>query len=270
MLTVNMGPFPLPVTHLVLMASVLLALFAGWWAGRRQQLNPEAYVFRLLFVGLVTARLAFVAVYSEHFADEPWRVIDIRDGGFIGWVGVLAALVLAGVLAWRQQRLRRPLGAAVGVGVLSWGLMSYVLYALEGATRLPELGLRDVRGKPVNLQDYVGKPLVINLWATWCPPCRREMPVLAEAQTGRSDVTFLFVNQGEDAQAIQQYLTKETLQLNNVLLDSGGRLGQHIGSTALPTTLFYDAGGYQVGSHLGELSRASLARALEQLDVKEE
>ena len=53
--------------------------------------------------------------------------------------------------------------------------------------------------------------------------------------------------------------------IDTVLLDSGGRLGQHVGSTALPTTLFYNADGHQVSSHLGELSHASLARALEKL-----
>ncbi|HAQ27862.1 MAG TPA: peroxiredoxin, partial [Pseudomonas sp.] len=117
----------------------------------------------------------------------------------------------------------------------------------------------------VALQDFVGKPLVVNLWATWCPPCRREMPVLAEAQRTESDVTFLFVNQGEGERVIADFLDTEGLGLENVLLDTGGRLGQHVGSTALPTTLFYDAEGRQVGSHLGELSRASLARALERL-----
>ncbi|WXL24759.1 TlpA disulfide reductase family protein [Ectopseudomonas mendocina] len=269
MMTLNVGPFPVPVSHLIIGLSFGLSLLVGWRLGRRDQLNPENYIFFLLFVGLITARLAFVAVYFEHFADQPWRVIDIRDGGFIAWVGVLAALLLAAVLAWRKVRLRRSLGAAVGAGLLSWALMSYVLFALTGATRLPEFGLRDVQGQAVSLQDYVGKPLVINLWATWCPPCRREMPVLAEAQQAMPGVTFLFVNQGESVQEVEKYLATEALQLNNVLLDSGARLGQHIGSTALPTTLFYDRNGYQVGSHLGELSRASLAQALKQLDSKD-
>ena len=93
------------------------------------------------------------------------------------------------------------------------------------------------------------------------------MPVLAEAQRNESDVTFLFVNQGEGERVIADFLSAEGLGLENVLLDTGGRLGQHIGSSALPTTLFYDAEGRQVGSHLGELSRASLARALEKLKV---
>ncbi len=117
----------------------------------------------------------------------------------------------------------------------------------------------------MELEDYVGKPLVVNLWATWCPPCRREMPVLAEAQRDNPELTILFVNQGEGQGVVNQYLEAEALGLDNVLLDSSGRLGQHVGSMALPSTLFYDAEGRQVGSHLGELSRASLARALEVL-----
>jgi hypothetical protein len=93
------------------------------------------------------------------------------------------------------------------------------------------------------------------------------MPVLAEAQRNESDMTFLFVNQGEGERVIADFLDAAGLGLQNVLLDTDGRLGRHVGSSALPTTLFYDAEGRQVGSHLGELSRASLARALEKLKV---
>lgn len=153
---------------------------------------------------------------------------------------------------------------------MSWGFGTFAYHAFEQGTRLPDIGLRDHRGAPVALHDFIGKPLVINLWATWCPPCRREMPVLAEAQRNEPDVTFLFVNQGEGAQLINEFLQGERYGLDNVLLDTGGRLGQHIGSSALPTTLFYDAEGRQIGSHLGELSQASLARALESLKVDAE
>jgi thiol-disulfide isomerase/thioredoxin len=267
MLTINLGPLALAVPHVLLLVSLFLAMLTGWWVGRRSDRNPEQQLFRLLLLALLVARLAFVLVYVEHFRDEPWRVIDIRDGGFIAWPGVLVAVFLGAWLAWRQGTLRKPLGWAVAVGVLSWGFGTFALYAFEQGTRLPEMGLRDNRGAPVALQGFVGKPLVINLWATWCPPCRREMPVLAEAQRNESDVTFLFANQGEGERVIADFLSAEGLGLENVLLDTGGRLGQHIGSSALPTTLFYDAEGRQVGSHLGELSRASLARALEQLEV---
>ena len=109
--------------------------------------------------------------------------------------------------------------------------------------------------------------MVINLWATWCPPCRREMPVLQKAQTQNQDVTFLFVNQGESMQSVSTFLETQGLNLNNVLFDSGGQLGQKVDSMALPTTLFYSPQGRLLSSHLGELSEASLARALESFDA---
>jgi len=129
--------------------------------------------------------------------------------------------------------------------------------------------LPDANGTPIDLSALRGQQVVINFWATWCPPCRREMPVLAEAQRLYPQVTFVFANQGEGAGEVHTFLASQTLQLDNVLLDSGGRLGQLVGSRALPTTLFYDAEGRQVGSHLGELSSASLARALETLKTDE-
>lgn len=120
-------------------------------------------------------------------------------------------------------------------------------------------------GNPVNLRDYAGQPLVVNLWATWCPPCRREMPVLMQAQQREAAITFLFVNQGESAALVSEFIAAQQLSLGNLLLDEQVKLGQLVGSRALPTTLFYDAEGRQIGSHLGELSHASLERALARL-----
>jgi hypothetical protein len=75
------------------------------------------------------------------------------------------------------------------------------------------------------------------------------------------------VNQAESMQSVSTYLETQGLSLSNVLFDGGGRLGQAVGSMALPTTLFYSPEGRLLGSHLGELSEASLARALESFDT---
>lgn len=107
--------------------------------------------------------------------------------------------------------------------------------------------------------------MVVNLWATWCPPCRREMPVLAEAQTERDDIDFVFVNVGEEPETINDFLGSETLELQNILLDRNNRLGSMTGAHVLPTTLFYNADGMLVDSHTGELSRATLRQGLEKL-----
>lgn len=265
MLSVNAGPLALGMSQFLLIVSFILALLVGWWSGRRSACNPEPQLFRLLLVGLLVARVSFVVRYFDLYRESPWSMLDLRDGGFLAVPGLLAGLALGLWQAWRDARLRRPLGLGLLAGVLFWSSGHLILQALERSSRLPVQALVDLNGRPVQLADYRGRPMVINLWATWCPPCRREMPVLAEAQQREPGVTFLFVNQGEGARTVRDYLTSQGLWLDNVLLDSGSRLGAQVGSGMLPTTLFYDAEGQQRGSHLGELSRASLAHALQRI-----
>ena len=73
----------LGVSHVLLFGSLLLATLVGWLIGRRHGCNPESQLFRMLMLGLLVARLGFVLVYAEYFRDQPWRAVDIRDGGFI-------------------------------------------------------------------------------------------------------------------------------------------------------------------------------------------
>ncbi|WP_421681672.1 TlpA family protein disulfide reductase [Stutzerimonas urumqiensis] len=269
MLSLDLGPLALGVPQAILLGSLLLAVAVGWWLGRAQGVNPEGRLFALLVVAVVIARLVFILAYAEEYESAPWQVLDIRDGGFVPWPGILAALVLAGWWLWRRPRLRRPLGAGLTIGLAAWVGASYLWHMSESDSRLPALVLHDAQGAPVELEDHLGKPLVINLWATWCPPCRREMPVLAEFQRRAPEVTFLFVNEGERPQTVRAYLAKEDLALDNLLLDADSQLGQAVGSHALPTTLFYDADGRRLGVHLGEFSRASLAATLLSLDMLE-
>lgn len=266
MLTVNLGPLTIALDHLLLLCALGLATLVGWRVAKRGGDNPEAALFRLFLIGLLCARLGFVARYWSMYADDPLQIIDIRDGGFLPWAGLLAVLLGAAWCGWRQASLRRPLGWGLFSGALFWLLASWASHLYEQGTQLPDLALRDAQGHSVALHSHRGRPLVINLWATWCPPCRREMPVLQQAQHDYPGVTFLFVNQGETPQIVTNFLATTGLNLSHVLFDTGGQLAQQVGSMALPTTLFYDAEGRLVGSHLGELSRASLRHALESFD----
>ncbi|KJH78275.1 MULTISPECIES: TlpA disulfide reductase family protein [Pseudomonas] len=266
MLTLTLGTFAIALNHLLLIGALALATFVGWRAARRGGENPESVLFSLFLIGMLAARIGFVALYWKHYRNDLWQVIDLRDGGFLAWPGVIALLLVALYRGWRRPGLRRPLGFGVGSGLAFWLLATFSLSIYEQGTRLPEITLRNAAGETVRLEDYKGGPLVINLWATWCPPCRREMPVLENAQQQRPDLTFLFVNQAESMQSVSTYLETQGLSLSNVLFDGSGRLGQAVGSMALPTTLFYSNEGRLLGSHLGELSEASLARALENFD----
>jgi thiol-disulfide isomerase/thioredoxin len=266
MLTVNLGPLTMAVDHLLLLCALTLATLVGWRVAKRGGDNPESVLFSLFLLGLLGARLGFVLSYWPMYRDDLIQIVDLRDGGFLLWPGLLVVAIGALWRGGRRPALRRPLGWGLFSGALFWLLGSLGSHLYEQGTQLPEVSLQKADGRSVQLTAYQGRPLVINLWATWCPPCRREMPVLQQAQHEHPDITFLFVNQGETPQTVSTFLATTGLNLSHVLFDGGGQLAQKVGSMALPTTLFYNADGRLVGSHLGELSRASLSHALESFE----
>lgn len=263
MLSFSIGPFALAMTHLLLLAGLTLATLVGWITGRARRVNPEKAIFGLFLLGVLIARLSFVIVYWAQYRDSPLGIVDLRDGGFLAWPGVVAIIIGTALYAWKHPALRSPLGYGAGVGLAFWLLATAGISQLERGTPLPDLTLRNAAGEPVKLSDYQGQKLVINLWATWCPPCRREMPVLQAAQQANQDVVFLFVNQAESPSTVATFLTAQGLHLNNLLFDTGGQLAQQVGSAALPTTLFYNPDGSLLATHLGELSAASLRHTLD-------
>jgi len=271
MLSFNLGPLAISVGQALIIVALLVAIVAGKLSARRRDVPIVDTLFTLLLIGIVTARVVFVARYFSSYGMDPLAWIDIRDGGldFIG--GLVGAGLYAGYVLWRRPAMRRPLGAALFAGALTWGLTGGALTLIENqANSPPATELYTLDGEQTDLaelQQRAGnRPMVVNLWATWCPPCRAEMPVLEQAQNERDDVLFVFANQAEVAPTIQRFLDGMQLDLDHVLRDRGGRIAQQAGSAALPTTLFYDADGRLVDSHLGQLSRATLARGLERFD----
>ena len=273
----SLGPFPISAVLLVL----ALALAAGVGRGIAARLPPPrppvgAVLLDMLLVGVAAARLGFVLRWWPQYAAEPMAILRLGDGGYIGWVGVVAALGFGAWRARRQAGLRAPLAWGSGIGLAAWLLLGLGLARMQAGVALPETPLvaqgSTVAGAaPTHTTRLAavagGKPLVVNLWATWCPPCRREMPVLARAQAAHADVVFAFANQGETAAEVDAFLRRQPFALRNVLRDEGSRLMVDAGSRGLPTTLFFDARGRLVDTHMGELTEAGLARKLQALEV---
>jgi thiol-disulfide isomerase/thioredoxin len=261
--TLALGPLTLPFSLLLVLAVMVLAPMAGQLVARRLGTDLESMLFRVMVAGLVVARLVYVVRYNDSYLQSPLDILDIRDGGWAPWAGVAAAMVAAIIVAVRRAALRKPLTAAFGTAALIWVLGTVALDAMtrvEG--RLPAASLRGLDGGTVALAGFAGKPTVVNLWATWCPPCRREMPVLQEAQAARPDVNFVFLNQGEPPEKVRAFLDAQQWALGNVLLDARGEVAKELGVHGLPTTLFYDASGRLVDARVGELSRATLTERL--------
>ncbi|QYF93671.1 redoxin family protein [Massilia sp. PAMC28688] len=263
-MTITVGPLAFQALHLILLSAFIIALLAGRWAGRKQQVKVSPTLFDMAFGALVAGRVVFVATWFGQYWQAPWTILDIRDGGFNAWAALAAAVALAAWRLWRTPALREPVLVALLAGVgAALVAGAPTLLRMDEARTVPPVALETREGRPVALDRLAqGKPMVVNLWATWCPPCRREMPVLAQAQRGDSAVVFVFVNQGEGTDVVDAYLSKENIALRNVLMDRRKVTGLAVGSLGLPTTLFYDASGRLVELHLGPLSAASLEAKL--------
>lgn len=256
---ISAGPFP----WMALVA--LAALAVAWGLARGMTANAGGLrnrvggiVLDAFLCGLLAARLAHVLWQLPDYLADPVSIIRLGDGGFSITAGIVGAALYA---LWKTRHPvpRKPVLLGLLAGAAFWLIGGMALFAVQRSTvNMPVAVLADLQGAAVPLASYKGRPLVLNLWATWCGPCRREMPVLVQAQQAHPAVHFVFANQGEVAQEVLDYLHAEQMSPANVLLDAESEAMRQTGARALPTTLFFNADGRLVRAHMGELSRATL------------
>ena len=139
--------------------------------------------------------------------------------------------------------------------------------ASNGGGRAPGFSLMGTDGSRVALSDLAGEPLVINFWASYCPPCRAEMPLLQRRVVASSRVRLVLVNEGDSSQSARDFLNATGIQVA-ALLDSNLAVGRAYGVVPLPTTVFVRADGTIAGRHIGELDDRVLAAWLSTLTTK--
>lgn len=271
---IRLGPLVFPTELAVLIAAAAIGLLAGRLLVRRSDPGRRADVstvlWRALIAGLVVARLGFVWQYRDHFVQAPLAALDLRDGGWSGMLGLAAAWIYGVGAMLRRAAPRSAVLGALLLASLAWfGGGRLLAPPSAPPPALATLPLAQLDGAPSTLASFHGKPTVINLWASWCPPCRREMPAFASAQAANPDVNFVFLNQGEAAPEIRQYLDEHAPGLQNVLRDPTSEASRKMSNRGLPATLFLDAGGRLVDLRVGELSAATLAQRLEAIRATE-
>lgn len=270
----TLGPLAMPAAPLLLLGAFVLATGLAAWLTRAdatQRGRVDTTLWLALAAGLLAARAVHLLRHADAYAASPWAMLDVRDGGWHAMTGWVVGLLVVMARQARWVGDRRPLGAAVAVGVLLWAVGDTWLTARgdETGAGLPAVPLVAVQGEATaRLSDLAdGRPMVVNLWATWCGPCRAELPVLAEAQRRHPGVRFVFVNQGEAAAVVSAYLAREGLALGDLWLDRASQAGPALGSRGLPTTLFVDATGRRRHAHLGVINAAALQVALQALEA---
>ncbi len=262
---IQLGPLLLPFSLLLVFASWGSTLAMGKWLSKSSA-EVDSALWLSLLAGVVLARLAFVFEYRSLYLAAPLTILDIRDGGWSAPFGLLGAWMYVLYRERKAPAIKRPSRWALGLGTAVFFIGTTVL-SFQGANgqRLPELSFTSLDGKTVQLREFEGKPTVVNLWATWCPPCVREMPVLHAAQDKRTDVNFVFLNQGEEGAKVTRWLDGQRLSLRNVLIDPKRQASAAFQQQGYPTTLFFNAEGELVSSRTGELSAATLNEKLEAL-----
>ena len=127
----------------------------------------------------------------------------------------------------------------------------------------------DFSGKPVHLSDYRGKVVLVNLWASWCPPCRAEMPDLIKYYNDHQadGLVLLSVNSQDNASSAQQFI-RETQMTFPVLFDPNGNVGQVFRTDGLPDTFLIDRAGNLRFSWTGQISPAILDQRVTPLLVQ--
>lgn len=220
----------------------------------------------VLLAGLGAARLGHVVEHAANFAAEPWRIVAVWQGGF-SWLWAVPAVLLVCALSIRTLRFGLWAAFALGFSVFIWNMMDQLINTAN-AMPLPTAALRRLDdGRMTRLQTH-GKPTVINLWASWCPPCRREMPMLTKVAAASRNVTFLFVNEGEGSDKVRAFLASAKLAPANVLLDPGHAVAKHYGTLGLPVTLFIGADGRLRADQVGEISLESVQDNLARLRAR--
>ncbi|MEK6266782.1 MAG: TlpA family protein disulfide reductase [Clostridium sp.] len=115
--------------------------------------------------------------------------------------------------------------------------------------------LKDLNGKEVSLSDFKGKKVFLNFWASWCPPCKAEMPDIERlySETKDTDLVILAVNVGESKNTAKSFIDNNKYNFT-VLLDSDQNLANQYNIKGFPTSFFIDKEGNIISSKVGGMS----------------
>lgn len=126
----------------------------------------------------------------------------------------------------------------------------------------PEIALANTDGQSFSLSDLRGTPVVLNFWATWCPPCRAELPELqAASEQLAGQVAIIGVNQGEAPADVQSFVRQMDLTFE-IPLDVQMEASRRYQVRSLPTTFFIDRSGVIRKMQVGPLTEATLTQQL--------
>ncbi|MFT5657465.1 MAG: thiol-disulfide isomerase/thioredoxin [Gammaproteobacteria bacterium] len=278
----NLGPFLIPTRPLILILSLLLAFVLSGWLGKKFDLDSTGIkqaTEYTVWCALIGARLGFVTLNWSAYSNTPWEMFYFWQPGYSYSAGLVlgAACALWHIMRYIPEKRRKFMMVLAGSYLIAGITFVIAIESLElfrppdmpGVSDIaPDFKLQDLSGNTVRLSDLAGRGVVLNFWATWCPPCRREMPLLNDLQKTYETrgLSIIGVNLDESPQLVKSFAKSFDLSYpiwvdatpTMSAFDSTREIFSRFGGVGLPTTLFIDKAGLIQKIYVGELSRGFL------------
>ena len=278
----SLGPLLIPTRPLILVLCLLFAIWLSGWLATRYQIDKsqaKAGVEYIAWFALLGARLGFVILNWGAYQATPWTPFYLWQPGYLYQTGLLFG---AGYLLWHiyncSPRLRKPfLRLLVGSYVAAGILFTSAIYSLDLlrqpgvpgiGDRAPDFKLQNLSGDTVTLSSLAGRAVILNFWATWCPPCRREMPLLDQIQKkyGNKGLTVVGLDVDEPLELVRSYISSVNVSYPIWVDAPRGTRGydrtqaifSRFGGVGFPSTIFIDRAGIIQKIYIGELSQGFL------------
>jgi thiol-disulfide isomerase/thioredoxin len=153
-------------------------------------------------------------------------------------------------------------------GALSGGIRPASGAGAQGLQAAPDFTVSDSAGNSVKLSDMTGRPVMVNFWASWCPPCREEMPYIEELYREQGgEISFMIIDLvggGETRDTAEKFLKSQGYTFP-VYYDNTGEAADQYAITAIPTSVFIDSRGRIVSSVRGAMDKSTMRGRLDSI-----
>ncbi len=262
---IHIGPATLSVVSIILLLSALgssLVVFVKF----RKTYSGKIFFDKLstsVIIAFVGWKL-FPLFTSLRYIKSPLSLLYI-SGGIPGMVFGLSAAAVYLVAAFTYKNsLRKELLRILGMFSIIFLLSSMAMFVFYGifwekqTEKAPVFTAYDINGNKISLASYKGKTVILNFWATWCPPCKAEIPELIDFEkklSGKNTVLIgINADSGENSKdTVKKYIREKGINYP-VIPDSGGRISNLYGIKTLPSTIVISEDGKIVLRHTGAVS----------------
>ncbi len=262
---IHIGPLTLSVVSIILLLSALgssLIIFIRF---------RKTYSGKIFFDKLSTSVIIAFAGWklfplftSLRYIKSPLSLLYI-SGGVPGMIfGLTAAAVYLVAVFTYKNSLRKELLRILGIFSIIFLLFSIAIFAFYGifpekrTEKAPDFTAADMNGSEISLSGYRGKTVILNFWATWCPPCKAEIPELInfEKNISGKNAVLIGINAdsgGNSKDSVKEYIREKGINYP-VIPDPGGRISNLYGIKTLPSTIVISGDGKIVLRHTGAVS----------------